>query len=178
MPHRVHAFPFGINSALSMLSRMMPAAKLVLTPFNEYQYSSLHSATMKRFRTRDILANTGKGPFWGSQRPISRDSNVHTVWPGDGQSVKFWANCKIPNSRYPSKAHISRLECPTSSNFPHSCMAGRRTIGEILGRGSELEISLQTQERGHFGGHKGPYLETRMFNFLQTFHTVVWPGDG
>ena len=26
---------------------------------------------------------------------------------------------------------------------------------------SELEISLQTQERGLFGGHKGPYLETR-----------------
>ena len=83
--------------------------------------------------------------FWGSQRPISRDSNV-----------------------------------PLSSNFSHSCMARRRTIGEILGqiKASELEISLQTQERGLFGGHKGPYLETRMSHFLQTFHTAVWPGDG
>ena len=49
----------------------------------------------------------------------------HTaVWPGDGQSVKFWARSKLPNSRYQwkhrkraffgvSKAHISGRECPT-----------------------------------------------------------------
>ena len=51
--------------------------------------------------------------------------SFHTaVWPGDGQSVKFWAGSKLPNSRYPckhrkgaflgvTKAHISGLECPT-----------------------------------------------------------------
>ena len=49
----------------------------------------------------------------------------HTaVRPGVGQSVKFVARSKLPNSRYPckhwkgaflgvTKAHISRLECPT-----------------------------------------------------------------
>ena len=116
----------------------------------------------------------------------------HTaVWPGDGQSVKFWARSKLLNSRYPCKHRkgpfwesqrpISRdSNVPLYSKFSHSCMARRRTIGEILGqiKASELEISLQTQERGTFGGHKGPYLETRMSHFLQTFHTAVWPRDG
>ena len=109
--------------------------------------------------------------------------------------MKFWANFKDPNSRYPCKHRkpypkgqfwgsqrpISRdSNVPLSSNFSHSCMARRRTIGEILGQFQrpELEISLQTQERGLFGGHKNPYLETRMSHFLQTFHTAVWPGDG
>ena len=94
----------------------------------------------------------------------------HTaVWPGDGQSVKFWAGSKLLNSRYPCKHRkgaflgsqrpISRdSNVPLSSNFSHSCMARRRTIGEILGQlqGSKLEISLQTQERDHFGGSQRP----------------------
>ena len=147
-----------------------------------------------------------KGIFRGLKGPYLRTrmskflQTFHTaVWPGDGQSVKFWARSKIPNSRYQwkhrkraffgvSKAHISGPECPNffklftqlygqetdnrwnfgpdlrfrtrdinentgkghfsgsqrpisqdpnvqiPSNFSQSCMARRRTIGEILGQ--------------------------------------------
>ena len=52
-------------------------------------------------------------------------------------------------------------------------MARRRTVGEILGKFWATQL-----QRGNFGGHKGSYLETRVANILQTFHTAVWPGDG
>ena len=58
-------------------------------------------------------------------RTLKNDDVMYqAVWPGDGQSVKFWARSKLPNSRYPckhrkgaflgvTKAHISRLKLPT-----------------------------------------------------------------
>ena len=64
-------------------------------------------------------------------------------------------------------------------------MARRRTVGEILvGQilGNPARDVLANTgnhiQRGNFWGHKGPYLETRVANLLQTYHTAVWPGDG
>ena len=72
-----------------------------------------------------------------------------------------------------------------ASNFPHRCMARRRTVGEILVcqimGNTARDVLANTGnpiQRGNFGGHNGPYLETQVANLLQTFHTAVWPGDG
>ena len=67
-----------------------------------------------------------------------------------------------------------------------SCKSGRsvvvgksgRSVGCCIRYPCDLANTGNPIQRGNFGGHKGPYLETRMSNFLQTFHTVVWPGDG
>ena len=112
-----------------------------------------------------------KGQFWGSQRPISRDSNVqlssnfsHSCIARRRIIGEILGQFQRPELEISSqtqetlskgatlgvtKAHISRLECPTFFKlFTCSCMARRRIIGEILGQFQrpELEISLQTQE--------------------------------
>ena len=57
---------------------------------------------------------------------------------------------------------------------------GEILVGQSLGNPARdvLANTGNPIQRGNFGGHKGPYLETRVANLLQTFHTAVWPGDG
>ena len=196
--HRKRAF-FGISKAHISGPECPNFFKLFTQLYGQETDNRWNFGPDLRFRTRDINENTGKGHFFGV-------SKAHISGPKCPNSFKLFTKLYGqetddrwnfgPDLRFRTrdinentgKGHFSGSQRPISqdpnvqisSNFSHSCMARRRTIGEILGqiKDSELEISMKTQEKGIFRGLKGPYLRTRMSKFLQTFHTAVWPGDG